>query len=140
MNSPEFKEMQKDDPELRELARKAKTQTHKTRGRFFFRQGVLMKKLPRQDNMEMDVVVLPTSLRKPTMQHFHGTMPGTHTGNKRTLATIQLAYYWPHMISDYKSIPLPKAVLSACTTNHTLLRSRQHIRPGPQRNQTIWSL
>ena len=89
MNSPEFGALQKEDPELRELARKAKTQDHETSGRFFFRDGVLMKKMPRQDNMEMDVVVLPEVLRKATMQHFHGTMPGTHTGNKRTLATIQ---------------------------------------------------
>ena len=46
MNSPEFGALQKEDPELRELARKAKTQDHETSGRFFFRDGVLMKKMP----------------------------------------------------------------------------------------------
>ena len=139
MNSPEFGALQKEDPELRELARKAKTQDHETSGRFFFRDGVLMKKMPRQDNMEVDVVVLPEVLRKATMQHFHGTMPGTHTGNKRTLATIQRAYFWPHMVADIKAFT-QSCPMCLYNKPYTIKKPSAHQTRPPTRPNELVSL
>jgi len=48
-------------------------------------------------------VVVPTSFRRSVMWNAHNSSFGGHAGRDRTIARLQLDYYWPGMVMDVRA-------------------------------------
>lgn len=96
VNVGSLKQAQRLDPTCRELVRKLRNGEAKD---FMLRDGVLVKKADKGE----PIIVVPAALRRSVMHEAHSDQFGAHFAAQKTLETVKLRYYWPHMYTDIEA-------------------------------------
>ena len=105
----EVKALQEQDPTLAKLWAKVGTQPADSfetyQHAYIIKRGLLYRKCKTASGLitsEATQLVVPKILREKVLEVAHNSVLGCHMANRRTLARVETAFYWPGINSDVK--------------------------------------